>query len=161
MEEILRSIKLIKMYGWESSFFKNLNTIRADEAVMFGRINRIKSAILGTVFSLPPLMAMVVFGAQEATGTIEGAVVFTALSFFNTLRVPFSKLPKSLRDVLDAISCLKRIQDFLLEPDLPAKSATEESKVYKKGIKFERATLSYGIGGKLILKKIDLNIPQG
>jgi ATP-binding cassette, subfamily C (CFTR/MRP), member 1 len=161
MEEILRSIKLIKMYGWEASFFKNLNAIRAEEAVMSGRINRIKSAILGMVFSLPPLMSMVVFGAQEATGKIEGVVVFTALSFFNTLRVPFSKLPKSLRDVLDAVSCLQRIQDFLLEPDLPAKSATEESKGNKKGIKFERATLSYGINGKLILKKIDINVPQG
>ena len=161
MEEILRGIKLIKMYGWEASFFKNLNTIRAEEAVMLSKINRIKSAILGMVFSLPPLMAMVVFGAQEGTGQIEGVVVFTALSFFNTLRVPFSKLPKSLRDVLDAVSCLKRIQDFLLEPDLPAKSAAEESSKDVKGIKFEKVSLSYGVDAKLVLNNINLDIPQG
>jgi ABC-type multidrug transport system fused ATPase/permease subunit len=162
MEEILRGIKLIKIYGWEASFFKNLNSIRAEEAVMLDKINRIKSAILGMVFCLPPLMSMVVFGAQEATGEIESVVVFTALSFFNTLRVPFSKLPKSLRDVLDGISCLERIQAFLLEPDLPAKDAIEEKLEGKvQGIRIENASLSYGLDAKLVLKNINLNIPQG
>jgi ATP-binding cassette, subfamily C (CFTR/MRP), member 1 len=162
MEEILRGIKLIKIYGWEASFFKNLNLIRAEEAVMLGRINRIKSAILGMVFSLPPLMAMVVFGAQEATGKIDRVLVFTALSFFNTLRVPFSKLPKSLRDVLDGISCLQRIQAFLLEPDLPSKDAIETKLVGRvQGINFEKASMSYGLDGKLVLTSITLKIPQG
>jgi ATP-binding cassette, subfamily C (CFTR/MRP), member 1 len=162
MEEILRGIKLIKIYGWEQSFFKNLNLIRAEEAVMLGRINRIKSAILGMVFCLPPLMAMVVFGTQEATGKIESVVVFTALSFFNTLRVPFSKLPKSLRDVLDGISCLERIQAFLLEPDLPSKDASEEKLAGRvQGIRMEKASLSYGLDAKLVLSNISLNIPQG
>lgn len=162
MEEILRGIKLIKIYGWEESFFKNLNLIRAEEAVMLGKINRIKSAILGMVFCLPPLMAMVVFGVQEATGKIESVVVFTALSFFNTLRVPFSKLPKSLRDVLDGVSCLERIQAFLLEPDLPAKDASEAKLSGKvQGIQLENASMSYGLDAKLVLTKINVKIPQG
>jgi ATP-binding cassette, subfamily C (CFTR/MRP), member 1 len=162
MEEILRGIKLIKIYGWEASFFKNLNLVRAEEAVMLDGINRIKSAILGMVFCLPPLMAMVVFGAQEATGKINSVVVFTALSFFNTLRVPFSKLPKSLRDVLDGISCLERIQAFLLEPELPMKDAAEEKLIGTvKDITFKDTSLSYGLDGKLVLTNINVNIPQG
>ena len=162
MEEILRGIKLIKIYGWEDSFFKNLNLIRGEEAIMMNRINQIKSAILGMVFCLPPLMCMVVFGAQEATGEIEAVVIFTALSFFNTLRVPFSKLPKSLRDVLDGLSCLERIQDFLLEPELDSEDPSKLKLTGKvHGITFEKASLSYGIDAKLVLTNIDLNIPQG
>lgn len=162
MEEILRGIKLIKIYGWEDSFFKNLNLIRAEESIMMNRINQIKSAILGMVFCLPPLMCMVVFGAQDATGEIDPVVIFTALSFFNTLRVPFSKLPKSLRDVLDGVSCLERIQDFLLEPDLDSEDPAKVKLIGKvHGITLDNASFSYGIDAKMVLKNINLNIPQG
>lgn len=162
MEEILRGIKLIKIYGWEDSFFKNLNLIRDEESVMSNRINQIKSAILGMVFCLPPLMSMVVFGAQDATGEIDPVVIFTALSFFNTLRVPFSKLPKSLRDVLDGLSCLERIQAFLLEPELDSEDPSKVKLAGKvHGITFDNVSLSYGIDAKHVLTNINLNIPQG
>jgi ATP-binding cassette, subfamily C (CFTR/MRP), member 1 len=169
MEEIMRSIKLIKIYGWEDPFFKNLNEVREEEANLLGFINGIKTVILGLIFSLPPMMSLVIFGTQEATGSIQPVVVFTTLSFFNTLRVPFSKLPKSLRDVLDAYSCLERIQHFLLEPDL---DMVVEDMAYNKenahtssedGIVFQNASLSYGHfhGAKIVLTNINLNIPQG
>jgi ABC transporter transmembrane region len=32
MEEILRSIKLIKIYGWEASFFQNIHKIRVEDS---------------------------------------------------------------------------------------------------------------------------------
>jgi ATP-binding cassette, subfamily C (CFTR/MRP), member 1 len=162
MEEIMRGIKLIKIYGWEASFFKNLNNIRDEEGFLLLRINRIKAAILGLTFCLPPLMCMVIFGTQEATGKIETVVVFTTLSFFNTLRVPFSKLPKSLRDVLDALSCFERIQAFLLEPELGvADNAKEVGPSKHQGIVFQNVSLSYGRDAKMVLNNINLNIPGG
>jgi len=170
MEEILRAIKLIKIYGWEDSFFKNLQNVREVESSMLNRINMIKATILGLIFALPPLLSLVIFGTQEATGTIEAVVVFTALSFFNTLRVPFSKLPKSLRDVLDAFSAMDRIQDFLLEPELHPElgsssslddSTFEQEDAYNPGLIFKNASFSYGQGAKIILKDINLNVPAG
>lgn len=162
MEEIMRGIKLIKIYGWEASFSKNLSEIRSEEAVMLDRINRIKASMLGLIFCLPPLMCMVIFGTQEATGQIESVVVFTSLSFFNTLRVPFSKLPKSLRDVLDGISCIERIQNFLLEPELAISDSKEEvGTSTHQGIMFRNASLSYGRGASMVLSNINLNIPHG
>jgi ABC-type multidrug transport system fused ATPase/permease subunit len=163
MEEIMRGIKLIKIYGWEESFFKNLNEVRAEEALLLNRINQIKATILGLIFCLPPLMCMVIFGTQEATGKIESVLVFTTLSFFNTLRVPFSKLPKSLRDVLDAFSCLDRIQNFLFEPELSSGENEIEVKgsTQHKGIVFEDVSASYGEGATIVLTKVNLNIPHG
>ena len=169
MEEIMQGIKLIKIYGWEAPFFKNLNEVREEEAVLLAFINRIKSLILGLIFALPPLMSLVIFGTKEATSSIEPVVVFTTLSFFNTLRVPFSKLPKSLRDVLDAYSCLERIQHFLLEPDLDmvvddmAYNKEEVHPSSDDGIVFKNASLSYGHfhDAKIVLTNINLNIPQG
>jgi ATP-binding cassette, subfamily C (CFTR/MRP), member 1 len=170
MEEILRGIKLVKIYGWEASFFKNLNDIRTEEGNLLSRINTIKATIVGLIFCLPPLMCMVIFGTQEATGKIEPVLVFTVLSFFNTLRVPFSKLPKSLRDVLDASSCLERIQDYLAEPDLvedgnePDDDADAMEKVNPsshEAIFFHNVSVSYGHGAKIVLSNVNLNIPQG
>jgi hypothetical protein len=43
------------------------------------RINQVKAAILGLIYSLPPLMHTVIFGIQEATGEIESGVIFTTL----------------------------------------------------------------------------------
>jgi len=176
MEEIMRAIKLIKIYGWEESFFKSLNAIREEESGMLNKINTIKATILGLIFALPPLLSMVIFGTQEATGSIEAVVVFTALSFFNTLRVPFSKLPKSLRDVLDSFSAMDRIQNFLFEPDLHPElnkhehrlntssvcsdDSSEEGDV-NPGIVFKDVSCSYGQGEKIVLKNISLNIKPG
>jgi ABC-type multidrug transport system fused ATPase/permease subunit len=162
MEEIMRGIKLIKIYGWELSFSQNLEEIRTTEARMLARINRIKAAMLGLIFCLPPLMCMVIFGTQEATGEIESVVVFTCLSFFNTLRVPFSKLPKSLRDVLDAFAAIDRIQEFLFEPDLPKSDKDEKVAASShQAISFSDVSLSYGIEGKVVLADVNLNIKQG
>jgi len=173
MEEILRGIKLVKIYGWEASFFNNLNAVRKEEGDLLGRINMIKATIIGLIFCLPPLMCMVIFGTQEATGTIEPVLVFTVLSFFNTLRVPFSKLPKSLRDVLDASSCLERIQDFLLEPELvmdgneshldnmDGQGGVVIPPSSHQGIMFHNVSLSYGHGAKIVLSDINLNISNG
>ena len=164
MEEIMRAIKLIKIYGWEDSFFKNLNAIRSEEKDLVSRINFVQASILGLIFCLPPIVSLVVFGTQEATGEIESVLVFTTLSFFNTLRVPFSKLPKSLRDVLDAFSCMERIQDLLLEPELHpelTKKGDNEEDESHLGIVFRNASFSYGEGAKIVLSNINLNVPHG
>jgi ABC-type multidrug transport system fused ATPase/permease subunit len=164
MEEIMRAIKLIKIYGWEASFFKNLNAIREEERNLTAKINVVQATILGLIFCLPPIVSLAVFGTQEATGTIEPVLVFTTLSFFNTLRVPFSKLPKSLRDVLDAFSCMERIQDFMLEPELHpelSQRAMKEEDEHHLGIVFRDASFSYGQGAKIVLSNINLSIPHG
>ena len=161
MEEIMRAIKLIKIYGWEASFFKNLNAIRTEEKGLLYKVNFVQSTILGLIFCLPPIVSLVVFGTQEATGEIDPVVVFTTLSFFNTLRVPFSKLPKSLRDVLDAFSAMDRIQEFMLEPDLHPellKKTSDDDDERHLGIVFRHASFSYGQGAKIVLSDINLNI---
>lgn len=164
MEEILRAIKLIKIYGWEASFFNNIFEVREEEKAWVARINQVQATILGLIFCLPPLVSLAVFGTQELMGSIEPVLVFTTLSFFNTLRVPFSKLPKSLRDVLDAFSAMERIQEFLLEPELHpelAKKSEKEEDEHGLGIVFRKAAFSYGPHGTLVLSDINLNVPQG
>ena len=166
MEEILRSIKLIKIYGWEASFFQNINKIRLEEKKTIANINIYQSIIYGLIFSFPPMVSCAMFGTREALGTIEPVLIFTTLSFFNTLRVPFSKLPKSLRDVLDALAAMERVQDLLLEPELHPELEHEKDdfdsrKESQRGIVFSNASFSYGATAETVLTNINLNVPAG
>jgi ABC-type multidrug transport system fused ATPase/permease subunit len=165
MEEIFRSIKLIKIYGWEASFFKKIQDVRDEEKSLVANINCLQATIYGLIFSLPPMVSCAVFGTKEATGTIDAVVVFTTLSFFNTLRVPFSKLPKSLRDVLDALAAAQRVQDFLLEPDLHpelvGQTKMSEHDECGKGIVFDNASFAYGETAATVLNDIHLNVKAG
>jgi hypothetical protein len=54
MEKILWTIKLIKIYGWEASFFQNILTIRLEEKKTSANIYQ--SIIYGLIFSLPPIV---------------------------------------------------------------------------------------------------------
>lgn len=167
MGDIIRGIKLIKLYGWEALLHKELSIIRKGEGDLLYQINWIKATILGMMVSLPSLLCIVVFGVQGTTGTIQSAMVFTVISFFNTLRLSLSKIPKSFQDVLDGAACLERIQTFLLEPELhpdlltAAKDPVETVQPScHKGIVLRNCSLSYGNGAKIILDSINLNIPQ-
>jgi ABC-type multidrug transport system fused ATPase/permease subunit len=118
MEEILRGMKLIKIYGWESYFKQRVVDHRKNEAASLDLIHTIKSLIFALVFGCPPLFCVLIFGTYEAVADFDSTISFTTLTFFNTLRLPLVKLPKGLRDVLDARLALDRVQAFLLEREL-------------------------------------------
>jgi ABC-type transport system involved in cytochrome bd biosynthesis fused ATPase/permease subunit len=66
--------------------------------------------------------------------------------------------------VLDALACLERLQEFLLEPDLHPELAGKENLIQEddnSDIIFRKASFSYGEGGSLVLQDINLDIPAG
>ena len=186
MEEILRGIKLIKTYGWEAYFKQMIEAYRKDEASSLDSIHVIKSMIFANVFACPPLFCILIFGTFEAVGEFDATISFTTLTFFNTLRLPLVKLPKGLRDVLDARLALDRIESFLLESELggdnkPSKVVSvKEDVVYKKdamqlqdfvssgrdrpanaGVHITAANFSYGADAQALLQDITLSLPAG
>jgi hypothetical protein len=63
----------------------------------------VKTANLCLVFSVPPVVALVIFGTYaSAVGPLTPAMAFVVLSLFNTLRFPLVVLPKALRGVSGA-----------------------------------------------------------
>jgi ABC-type multidrug transport system fused ATPase/permease subunit len=60
MEEILRSIKLIKTYGWEPYFNQLIGKYRKTEASSLDFIHVIKSMIFANVFACPPLFCILI-----------------------------------------------------------------------------------------------------
>ena len=130
-EEILRAMKLIKTYAWEDSFIEKLTSVRDQEVALYGRQTFGKTFLIASVFQMPPLFVMAIFGVYQINNPVTSALAFTTLTLFNTLRLPLVKLPKSLRDCTDAFLAMERIERYLLEPEID--SATNGAGVWSAG----------------------------
>ncbi|KAF9903567.1 Multidrug resistance-associated protein 1, partial [Linnemannia zychae] len=120
MSEILTAIKLIKFYAWEAPFQEQVNQVRAKELALFKRNLQVKAINMAVVFALPVIVAvssLAVYNSKR-TGPIDSSVVFTALSIFNTLRYPFLMLPIAVKSTSGARLALRRLDDFLTQPEV-------------------------------------------
>ena len=123
-EEILRAMKLIKTYAWEDSFIEKLTSVREQEVALYGKQTLGKTFLIASVFQMPPLFVMAIFGVYQINNPVTGALAFTTLTLFNTLRLSLVRIPKSLCDGTDAFLTIERIERYLLEPEID--SATDE-----------------------------------
>ncbi|KAF9117765.1 Multidrug resistance-associated protein 1, partial [Mortierella sp. 14UC] len=120
MSEILTAIKLIKFYAWEAPFQEQINQVRARELALFKRNLQVKAINMAVVFALPVIVAVASLAVYNSrrTGPIDSSVVFTALSIFNTLRYPFLMLPIAVKSTSGARLALRRLDDFLTQPEV-------------------------------------------
>jgi ATP-binding cassette subfamily C (CFTR/MRP) protein 1 len=150
MHEILSAIKLVKFYSWETSFSNSVADIRNKELELLKRSSWAKTINLMIVFLVPPLAAAGIFTLYVFTvGPLTPALAFTTLSLFNTLRFPLVVLPRAIRSFAESMAALKRLQEFLLRPEI---EPVEENK--RTGIKFAHAAVGYE--NEPVLKNISL-----
>ncbi len=153
-EEILRAMKLIKTYAWEDSFVEKLTSVRDQEVALYGRKTLGKTFLMASVFQMPPLFVMAIFGVYRINNLVTSDLAFTTLTLFNTLRLPIVKLPKSLRDCTDAFLAIGRIEKYLLEPEIDR--ATNRPGVWSEGA--ERGRKGLGLRRESSLQRSDSGI---
>ncbi|KAG1658983.1 hypothetical protein FOA52_008685 [Chlamydomonas sp. UWO 241] len=117
-QELLPAMKLVKYYGWEKFFEKEVATVRAKERKHHWWVALIKTVQITMVLGTPPGAALVIFGLYEAfTGLrLTSTLTFPILSLFNILRVPLVVLPKAMRALSDAMAAIEKIEVFLNTP---------------------------------------------
>jgi ABC-type multidrug transport system fused ATPase/permease subunit len=116
-DEVLRSIKLVKMYAYEDKFAAGVAGERRHEDAIAAWGGLLKAINYALVFAMPPIIALSIFGVHAQESGLEAGLAFTTLSLFNTLRLPLVLLPKGLRAAVEASSASARITDFLLAPE--------------------------------------------
>ncbi|KAI1503509.1 P-loop containing nucleoside triphosphate hydrolase protein [Biscogniauxia marginata] len=117
-QEILQSVRFVKLFGWESAFMERLKDIRTREIHAIQVLLAIRSAINAVSMSLPIYASMLSFITYSLTDHgLAPAEVFSSLALFNGLRMPLNLLPLVIGQVVDAWSSLKRIQDFMLSEE--------------------------------------------
>jgi ATP-binding cassette, subfamily C (CFTR/MRP), member 1 len=117
-QETLQSIRFVKFLGWESSFLGRVFSLRKREILSIQKLLATRNAINAISMALPIFASMITFVVFSVTNhALNPAAVFSSLALFNNLRAPLNFLPLVLGQVIDAISSIRRIQEFLLTDD--------------------------------------------
>lgn len=113
-QEIIRDVRFVKYFGWESSFLGRLKEIRANEIRIIRGFFTLRNVIFAVTVSIPVFVPMLSFITYFLTKhTLNPSLVFSSVALFNSLRVPLNFLPTVISQATDARTALSRIQGFL------------------------------------------------
>ena len=163
MQETLSGIVLIQTFGAEKTQIKKFENIAEDYKKVFHKA-QMTSIILRqsiNVLSYVSIALIIIFGGiltVKGTATVGTIVAF--LAYINSLYGPLRDLSDKFSILQNAISSMKKLNDFL-EVDNPIKDP--ETPVYKDitgDIRLEDVFFSYD-GKNMTLKNINLEAPHG
>ncbi|XP_041813283.1 ATP-binding cassette sub-family C member 12 isoform X2 [Chelmon rostratus] len=142
MNEILSSIKLIKMYAWEDSFEKKIASLRKTEAKELRRVSYVQNLNTSITSIIPTIATVITFVVHTLLGlSLNTSDAFTTIAIFNSMRFFLALMPLSVKALAEALVSLSRLRKILViqnpEPYLTQKTDSELAIVMKN------ATLSW------------------
>ncbi|XP_010774008.1 multidrug resistance-associated protein 9, partial [Notothenia coriiceps] len=142
MNEILNSIKLIKMYAWEDSFEEKIVEFRKNEKKQLQKASYVQNTNVSITTIIPTLATVLTFIVHTSLKLeLNTPDAFTTIAVFNALRFCLGLLPLSMKAVAEAAVSIKRLQKILLiqnpEPYLNQQKDSDSAIVIKN------ATLSW------------------
>ncbi|WVQ94366.1 hypothetical protein IAU59_001445 [Kwoniella sp. CBS 9459] len=125
LRELLSSMEIIKVFTYEIPFLNRLREFRRKEMVGIRKILIIRAANQALAFSIPGVASVLAFVVYAATHeSLDPALIFTSLAFFNLLRQPLMFLPRALSSLTDAQNAIERLTETMdtkhvIDPSLP------------------------------------------
>ncbi|KAL7549224.1 hypothetical protein ACHAWF_012492 [Thalassiosira exigua] len=145
-QEILSSMNIVKFQAWEDPFREKTEVLRMAEVKQLFNY-KLVGAYTGIVYaSVPVLVAVLSFGLYVTIGghVLDAATALTAITIFGQLKIPLFMLPMVLTWGIESQIALKRIQTFLLAPDLePVPKLTDGDESRNAAISIKSSTYSY------------------
>ena len=143
VRELLASIKVIKLHGWELAFGNRVSGARSNEIAASAALVRLRSLLAAVFTCTPALVAVAILSSHVLLGqplTLRTAM--TVLSAVSLLRSPLLFLPLVLQSSQEARSSLSRVQAFL---QLPEARVLSPGPLADAGILFDGADLAWEI----------------
>ncbi|XP_056268746.1 ATP-binding cassette sub-family C member 12-like [Pseudoliparis swirei] len=142
MNEILNSVKLIKMYAWEDSFEKKIADFRKNERKELQKVNYVQNANSSITSIIPVIATVLTFIVHTLLGLkLSTSEAFTTIAIFNALRFCLVLMPQCAKVLAEAAVSLKRLRKILViqnpEPYLIQRKDRDSAIVLKN------ATLSW------------------
>lgn len=127
--EILGGIRVIKFNAYEASFSKAVDDVRSSELVVLRTLARLLGWLFFCIVLSPTLIfiaAVLVYAWVHSGISVERVFVSSAL--FNLLRMPLSQAPMLVVDVFMTRNALRRLQKFLLLPEVDVSERLGEAR---------------------------------
>ncbi|KAF7212702.1 ATP-binding cassette sub-family C member 12 isoform X1 [Nothobranchius furzeri] len=142
MNEILNSIKLIKMYAWEESFEKKIAGLRKREKKqlqLVSYIQNINTSITGIIPTIATVLTFLVHTSLRSPLNTSDA--FTTIAIFNSMRFCLALMPLSAKALAEAAVAITRLRKLLLVQN-PESYLMQENGSHS-AVVMDNATLSW------------------
>uniref|UniRef100_A0A3B5AC39 ATP-binding cassette sub-family C member 5 n=1 Tax=Stegastes partitus TaxID=144197 RepID=A0A3B5AC39_9TELE len=142
MNEILNSIKLIKMYAWEDSFEKKIAGLRKNERKHIRTVSYIQNINTSITSIIPTLATVLTFVVHTLFRLpLNTSDAFTTIAIFNSMRFCLALMPLCVKSLAEAALSLARLRKILLiqNPEL----YLMQKKDSNSAIVMKSATLSW------------------
>lgn len=124
--EILNGIIVLKLYAWEKSFIKRINSLREDEVNQLRNYQFLEATQYFAWSTAPLLVALASFVTfvliDPANNVIDSQTAFVSLTLFNTMRGPLFLLPFGIASLIQGMVSIRRINSFLNAEELDEES---------------------------------------
>ncbi|KAF9578851.1 hypothetical protein BGW38_005154, partial [Lunasporangiospora selenospora] len=119
LTEMLGAIRIVKFFGWEAKFVEKITAAREKE------LQRTKETLIRSILAEVAWMVMPLFNiivillayTKVFGNEITASMLFTTLSLFNIMRDAMNFLPYMVKQLMQAIVSLKRINKFIEEEE--------------------------------------------
>ncbi|KAG0329564.1 hypothetical protein BG004_002309 [Podila humilis] len=125
MNEVISSIKIVKLYAWERPFRTKLEGHRKKELKHIRQMGTTLAFMMIMFTSLPTLMTLFSFivyslvgGPGGTRGNMSAQVVFVSVALFNNLAGPLGRISSVISYSISFKVAIKRIENFLLQEEL-------------------------------------------
>ncbi len=118
INELLQSIRIIKLYAWESPIEERIERIRKDETTLLRQYLDRTGYLREMFFASQPIIGMLMLTVSIYLFDHPFTVVqtFRVLSFLNMTRTPFNLIGQALKNDKDGFVSLHRLNEFFLLP---------------------------------------------
>ncbi|XP_049883671.1 probable multidrug resistance-associated protein lethal(2)03659 [Pectinophora gossypiella] len=144
MNEVIQSIEAIKMYAWEEAFVRIIGQARKKEMNVIKKMSWLRAVMLSCVklnTKVAIFLSIISFLALD--NDLTAAKVFVIFSYYEMLKYTLVDfLPLAITFTLEAYVSVKRMQEFLLLPEVDnqdgvdllniSEETTEKTKVFEK-----------------------------
>ncbi|KAI7726460.1 hypothetical protein M8C21_018350 [Ambrosia artemisiifolia] len=112
--EILKNMRILKLYGWEMKFLSRINDIRNDEAHWLYKFVFAMAVTCNAFWVAPTLVAIATFGTSMLAGIpLDSGKVLSAVATFKILQESVYTLPDTISMIIQTKVSFDRIASFL------------------------------------------------
>lgn len=164
--EALSTMKVLKLYAWETHFKRNIEGLRSEEYEWLSAVLKQKGYYLVLFWASPILVSVATFTACYFLDiSLNASNVFTFLATLRLAQEPIRLIPDVATAWIDAKVSLTRIVKFLEAPELENKYTRKENSEKEIEhvvlIRSSRISWDYSSSVKPVLRDVCLRIKRG
>ncbi|XP_030837464.1 multidrug resistance-associated protein 5 isoform X2 [Strongylocentrotus purpuratus] len=119
MNEVISSIKLIKMYAWEMPFSQKISNMRGEEQKALQKGGYMQSLSTMCLPLVPVLSTMLTLVLHTSLGNnLTPAQAFSYISCLTAMRIILVMTPLGIKAVSESVVAFPRIKELLLMEDI-------------------------------------------